>query len=269
MPGGVNHEPHPLFSLVEGTLTDDIPRLYVRNWNLFQHYKDRNPPWIKLHRSLVSNPEFLSMPEAAQYELIRVWILAASDLGAVPFSTGLIRKMTGMRRIRYLDLLIEKGFLSKSASDLQAPCKQTASPDKNRVEKIREEPPLPPKGVAVEIPPWIPLEAWLGFVEMRKKIRKPLTERAVSLAITKLSELKALGHKPDRVLNQSTMNCWQGLFELKSNGNGSGYVNRAEQRTASNIQAGREALRIAEERDRQAIGGASGSDRGESVSGKD
>jgi len=27
--------------------------LRVKNWGKFQHYKDRNPPWIKLHRGLL------------------------------------------------------------------------------------------------------------------------------------------------------------------------------------------------------------------------
>lgn len=26
----------------------------VRNWEQFQHYKDRNPPWIKLHFALLA-----------------------------------------------------------------------------------------------------------------------------------------------------------------------------------------------------------------------
>jgi hypothetical protein len=29
--------------------------LRVKNWSEFQHYKDRNPPWIKLHRTLLDH----------------------------------------------------------------------------------------------------------------------------------------------------------------------------------------------------------------------
>ena len=32
--------------------------LTVRNWSDFQHYKDRSPPWIRLHRDLLDNYEF-------------------------------------------------------------------------------------------------------------------------------------------------------------------------------------------------------------------
>ena len=243
-------------------MSDDIPKLYVKNWHTFQHYKDRNPPWIKLHRSILNDSDFISMPEGAQYELIRVWILAASGSGAVPRRLGLLRQMTGLRRVRYLDLLIQKGFLSENASVLLAPCKHSARPETEtetyKEEKRQKTPPTPSRGDEFELPSWIPIEAWMGFLEMRKKIKKPMTDRAVGLAISKLENLKTEGNEPGEVLNQSTMNCWQGLFPIKTNGGR--YVNRAEQRSIDNAKACVEALRISAERDRQAALRNSGSD---------
>lgn len=64
---------------------------------------------------------------------------------------------------------------------------------------------------------------WFDFVEMRKKIKKPMTDRAVKMALSKLEEL-APGN-PDlqkQILNQSTYHCWQGLFALKETGGISG-----------------------------------------------
>jgi phage replication O-like protein O len=65
------------------------------------------------------------------------------------------------------------------------------------------------------LPDWIPKESWDGFVDMRKEIKKSLTGRAVKLAINRLEELKAKGHDPGKVLDQSTYSKWQGLFEIK------------------------------------------------------
>ena len=51
---------------------------------------------------------------------------------------------------------------------------------------------------------------------MRKKIKKPMTDRAVELAIKKLNELS--GGDNDiaiKIIEQSVMNSWQGLFPLK------------------------------------------------------
>lgn len=65
-------------------------------------------------------------------------------------------------------------------------------------------------------------QAFLDYLEMRKQIKKPMTERAIELAMKKLEELSALpfsgGMDNDlaiRILNQSVMNSWQGLFPLK------------------------------------------------------
>lgn len=59
-------------------------------------------------------------------------------------------------------------------------------------------------------------EAWDAFVEMRKKIKKPLTERAETMIWNKLNELaKDNPVKQAEILNQSTMHCWQTVYPLK------------------------------------------------------
>lgn len=70
------------------------------------------------------------------------------------------------------------------------------------------------------LPDWVPAEAWAGYEQMRCKARKPMTDRARALALTKLQELAASGHPPGEVLDQSTLNNWQGLFEIKERNNG-------------------------------------------------
>ena len=70
-------------------------------------------------------------------------------------------------------------------------------------------------GPVFGIPDWIPPETWIDFVESRKKIRKPMTPGAVKLAILTLSNLRDEGNDPKAVLEQSIMNSYSGLFELK------------------------------------------------------
>ncbi len=64
--------------------------------------------------------------------------------------------------------------------------------------------------------------AFADYVEMRNQIKKPMTDRAIDLAIKKLHELAAVPFSGTmdnelavRILNQSVMNSWQGLFPLK------------------------------------------------------
>lgn len=64
------------------------------------------------------------------------------------------------------------------------------------------------------MPDWVPIEAWAGYLEMRKKIRKPMTPRAEQLAINTLDKLRQQGQDVAAVLDQSTLNSWQGLFAV-------------------------------------------------------
>ena len=59
-------------------------------------------------------------------------------------------------------------------------------------------------------------EVWESFIEMRKKIKKPMTDRAKILALNKLAEFKKNGNNPEKIIEQSVMNCWQGLFPLNN-----------------------------------------------------
>jgi hypothetical protein len=68
------------------------------------------------------------------------------------------------------------------------------------------------------LPDWVPKDLWDGFLEMRQKIRKPATEKAKQLLVKKLSTLQAIGFQPDKVLEQSIINGWQGLFEPHGGG---------------------------------------------------
>ena len=59
-------------------------------------------------------------------------------------------------------------------------------------------------------------KAWIDFIDMRKKIKAPLTDRALVMSKNKLNELTTNDNEKIAILNQSTMNCWKGLFEIKS-----------------------------------------------------
>lgn len=74
----------------------------------------------------------------------------------------------------------------------------------------RKDPPIVPP------PEWSCSEEWSSYEEMRKRIRKPMTDRARQLAIGELAKLRDLGHDPRAVLNQSVLGSYQGIFPLKS-----------------------------------------------------
>jgi hypothetical protein len=53
--------------------------VYVKNWNKFQQYKDRCPPWIKLHRQLLDDPEWFALDSGDAKLLVMLWLLASED----------------------------------------------------------------------------------------------------------------------------------------------------------------------------------------------
>ena len=65
-------------------------------------------------------------------------------------------------------------------------------------------------GLSLEI-----LPAVSDYVEMRKKIKAPLTDRAVDLMLTNLAIMSKDPEEQIQILNQSIMNSWKGLFPLK------------------------------------------------------
>ena len=74
----------------------------------------------------------------------------------------------------------------------------------------------PPKdSMNTPIPEYIDREAWIGFVEMREKSKRPLTSRAKSRLLHRLDELHRKGHDVNACLDQSTFRNWQDVYPLK------------------------------------------------------
>lgn len=81
---------------------------------------------------------------------------------------------------------------------------------------------------AQALPAWIPGDAWDSFVEMRRKLRAPLTKKAEEIAVSELKKLRDEGNDPRAVLEQSTMKSWRGLFPVKHETRNAAVVNADE-----------------------------------------
>jgi hypothetical protein len=65
------------------------------------------------------------------------------------------------------------------------------------------------------LPPFIKGDVWNDYLEMRKKIKKPATDRAKELAIKKLTTFHKQGYDPNAILEASIMNSWQDVYQPK------------------------------------------------------
>lgn len=106
-----------------------------KNWKEFQHYKDRNPPWIKLHKSLLDNYEFHSLQLASKALAPCYWLLASEHpegLITVDEKKLAWRFRCDEKTIREtVKELISSGFFEvvQDASNALAGCKQDAMPE--------------------------------------------------------------------------------------------------------------------------------------------
>lgn len=66
-----------------------------------------------------------------------------------------------------------------------------------------------------ELPDWLPKESWQGFVEMRQKIRKPMTPRAMGMILKKLEGFMQAGQDVAAILDQSVVKSWQDVFPIR------------------------------------------------------
>lgn len=69
--------------------------------------------------------------------------------------------------------------------------------------------------IQIHIPDFVNRDLWNSFIEMRKKIKAPLTPKAEELIITKLIKMQEEGQNIDDVLKQSIERSWRGVFPVK------------------------------------------------------
>jgi hypothetical protein len=92
--------------------------LRVKNWERFQHYRKRNPPWIKLHRSILDDDRVKSLPLGTQMVLIYTWVVASIRHGVVPSDGHYWRGYLAISKPRrHLQRLVDKGFLIETSED--------------------------------------------------------------------------------------------------------------------------------------------------------
>lgn len=123
-------------------------RLKVAGWDKFQHYKDRSPPWIKLHKGLLDNFDFQMLPVASRALAPMIWLLASeADDGSVDANPDFLAFRLRAPRKEIVDglkPLIDKGFLLVEQDDSTA----IAAPKQNACLETEEETEIEKEGEA-------------------------------------------------------------------------------------------------------------------------
>ena len=168
----------------------------VKNWHEFQHYRDRRPPWIKLHRQILDDYDFHCLSDASRALAPCLWLLASEfDQGEIPYDVQMIcfRLHIPCEKVEIcLQELRSKGFIlySTDASAVLAERKQSAIPE---VEVEREK-----EGEATSAPKILSVEWTKNHISRRAQYGngKRLTGAALEEHNRRVAEEAVLGTRP-------------------------------------------------------------------------
>ena len=176
----------------------------VKNWRQFQHYRDRNPPWIKLHFSMLSSSDWVMLSDSNRVLAIACMLIASRNEGEID---GTEKGLMYMQRVAYLskkpDLkpLIDCGFLEPASG-----CEQMLADARPETEKRREETEKSNTGAIA--PDDVSEQVWTDYLKLRKGRKAAVTQTAIDGL--RREAVKA-GLSLEEVMRLCCANGWQGF----------------------------------------------------------
>jgi hypothetical protein len=151
-------------------------KLIPKNWDNFQHYKHRSPPWIKLHRNLLDDMQYQRLPVASKAIAPMLWLLASESSDGVihrtPEEIAFRLRMTEKDVVSAIKPLIDNGFFIED-SNMLAECLQGATTEREksrvRVEKEKE----------IDTPDGVTADVFKDYLEVRKNKKAKWSETAL------------------------------------------------------------------------------------------
>ncbi len=205
----------------------------VRNWRKFQHYKHRNPPWIKFHVKLLNDPEWFALSDSASRMLASCWLLASEHDGKLP-PLKIIAFRLHMTEKRAEELISQLGQwldneCKHDASAVLAECVHDAAPE-YRVQSKKDI-----AQTAFERF-WKAYPRRVGKKVAEKALAKALRETSIETITEALARQASLWTDPKFIPHPATwLNAGRWADDV-------GHVNGSPQRTFTpeEIEAGRE-----------------------------
>jgi hypothetical protein len=124
----------------------------VSNWARFQHYKDRDPPWVKLYRDLLTSESWVLGTDLSRVVQVASTLLAARYENKIPYRWDLLKRVMSLDCSeaafrKAVDYLVESNFLeiqevteetkvvAQSASNALAKCSSETEERREETEK--------------------------------------------------------------------------------------------------------------------------------------
>ena len=103
-----------------------MKKIRFKNWEEYQHYKDRAPPWIKLHFSILSSRHWIKLDESGKLLAIVCMMIASRNAGEVECDEEYVMAVGNLKKRPDFDSLVECG-LCEYCDGLLDKCNHDAS----------------------------------------------------------------------------------------------------------------------------------------------
>lgn len=153
----------------------------IKNFAQYQHYKKRNPPWVKLHYSILDDAEFLGLDLVSQRNLMVLFMVAGKKDNRISNDKSYLQKVMRLETPPDLTPLFHSGWLlaqsyQSASKSLATKRKHFATPEtetetdsseakaeaKAETDKTqKQDSPQAPQGDASEIKNSIATVEWL------------------------------------------------------------------------------------------------------------
>lgn len=85
--------------------------LSIKNFKKHQHYKNRRPPWIKLHVEVLDDYAFGCLQDASKAHLMLLWVLASKHDNKIPYDLAWITQKINSTTPVDVEELVLHGFI--------------------------------------------------------------------------------------------------------------------------------------------------------------
>jgi len=198
----------------------------ITGWATYQHYKQRDPPWIKLHKNVLTSESWVLGTDISRLVQISLMLLAGRYDNTIPGDFALISKVASLdcskkmfesavmhlMQFDFIECTDEKGARIANIEDM---AERKANRTRDEILKDAESKELS----AEEIEPDDTVDeviglndlAWRRYDSYRKKIGKAFKAASISTAQRKLS---TYGNDQMAVVEQTIERSWIGLFPV-------------------------------------------------------
>jgi len=169
----------------------------IKNWDRFQHFKDRKPIWIKLYRDLLDDLNWHNLDPKLAKALVMIWLIASEERGQLPEIKSLAFRLRMSEKDTKDVVTRLSAWLEQDDIDGISSVYQDDMPEKRREDTDKEKEIEAPEGVSQQV--------WNSFVKQRKTKKAQLTDLVIN-GIKK--EADKAGWTMDMALNEIVVRNW-------------------------------------------------------------